>query len=214
MKVTITLNGVKETIEIPTSWGQVKFGEFMKVTKAGGDFVEVLAVFTKTDAETLRKALIVNLDLVIAAFGFMKSPIQPVFNHKILGYDVPKDLGFETVGQFADAKKAIEGTKDCESYPLICAIYACKSKHGVYDWEKAEAMKDEFMNAPAVEVLAIGNFTLMKLAALIQSTGIPSQKANTRLKKYRLVLKGWLMRMAFMVRFYIWKKKQALKGLN
>lgn len=217
MKVTITLNGVKEQIEIPTGWtGEtpVTFDQLQRVTKAGDDFAEILSVFTKTPADTLRKALIINLDLVIAAFGFLKTPIVPIIPDKILGYDLPKDLGFETIGQFADAKTALEENKGLEAYPLLCAIYACKAKHGEYDWKKAEAMKEEFLHAPAVEVLAIGNFTLLKLTALMKSTGRPSRTGSTPMKRFKLALRGWLARTGFTVRYYIWKKKQDLKGLN
>lgn len=210
MKITITLNNIKIEREVPTSWDEVKFHQFIKVMKAKENFAEVLSVFVDIPAETLEKAKIINIDKLIQVFGFLKTEVPMIKPKTILGYEVPKDLGFETIGQFQDLKKAASESKGPEKFPLMCAIYCTKP----YDWKVAEEKQNEFLNAPATEVLALGNFTLVKLIGLNLSKGINSQNQNTLLKKFRLAFKGWRMRMGFTVRFFLWKRRQAIAGKN
>ena len=115
----------------------------------------------------------------------------------------------DTVEQYEDLKQSLRESKDfepkqqLEQYALYCAIYACRQEFGDYDIKKAESMVKYFYNAPAMEVLAVGNFTLLKLIGLKRRTSGFSPKPSTRLKRWRLALTGWLKLMAFSLRYAI-----------
>lgn len=203
----ITLNGVKVSKDIPTAWDQVSFKDFLAL----GDNKELtaLTVFTGIDAATLKKSSITNLNALLNALAFLKTEV-PLFKYpkKILDFDVRQDLGFETFGQYSDIKDELDkgkmGMELIQQYPLMCAIYTAKQP---YDFKEAEKNAELFMNAPCVEVLAVGNFLLMKLVGLSRSTDPNYPNHLTRLKKLKLALRGWLSRLAFTVRYYILKRK-------
>lgn len=206
MKITATLNNVKIERTIPTGWEQVTFGQLIELSDCGDDRAKALSVFLKIDAETIRKAQIVNLDSVLAVLSFLETDIFTVVPPKILGYELPKDLGFETVGQYQDLKenlKLSQGLTNKEAlakYPLYVAIYACKAKHGHYDWRLAEDMADEFLQAPCTEVMGIGNFTLAKLIGSTVNIKKNSQSQNTLMKRFRLALTGLRLRLGLLAR--------------
>lgn len=202
----ITLNGVKVSKDIPTKWEEVKFKDFLLIQD--NKELTALSVFTGIEPETLKKANITNLNSLLKAIAFLKSEI-PLFKYpkKILTYEIRQDLEFEAFGQYSDIKEIVESGKTgidlIKEYPMLCAIYTTKP----YDFKVAESRIEEFNNAPVTEVLAIGNFLLMKLIALRTTTEVNSLKHLTPLKKLKLVLKGWLSRLAFRVRYFILKRK-------
>lgn len=231
MKVTIILG--KSTIhrDIPISWEQVTFGQFLELGKCGNNKIKQIAFFTGTDYELLRKARIVDIDTVLNVLNFLtvrhellhiddEHPLtlEIITRHlpkKILKYALPKDLKSEEVQLYLDLQNYVFETgklpkeEQLARYTIYCAIYACSAPnaYGKYDWEYAEKMKDEFLHAPCVEVLAVGNFTLLKLIALNLSTGQTSPKASYLIKKFRLVLAGWRIRMVLFLRSFNLKKK-------
>lgn len=215
MKFTITLNGVKIEKEIPTSWDGVKFWQFIKLAKENETSeLKALSLFTGIDEQTLRKARITGLESVIAALSFIRSQITYNVPKQILGYDIPKDLGFETFGQYVDLKdeldKGKKGIELLDQFPLFIAIYTMKD----YDFKKAEELAPEFLNAPCTEVMAVGNFILMKLIVSRMTTGIKSLKEGSRLRRWLLALQTWLLNTAFTVRFYFWKKRLRLTEMR
>jgi len=209
MKVTIELNRVKVTKDIPISWDQVNFGQFLELSEAGKDIAKILSVFTGVEAETIRKAKIHNLDSILKVISFIeKENINSKIPDEILGHKIPQNLQFESIGQFEDLKleaaKIKDNTKESlMAYTKFCAIYATNP----YDYKEAEKLAPTFLGAPCGEVVAIGNFTLLKL---IESNDITLSKAlQQRLhpKKWKLALIAWLARLGFTVRFYLWKRK-------
>lgn len=219
MKTEIVLKGPTpetKTIDLPTSWHNVTYGQFLKVQDLSGNIAGIISLFTGISEEQIRVAKIQNLDAIILAMGFLNTEPPNTKPLKILGYDIPADLGFETIAQFEDLKDTLKKAKDMSvkdhlnNYPIYCAIYACKE----YDWKKAEAMAHEFLNAPCPEVLGIGNFTLAKLIGLTLSTGQNSQKPNTPWKKFKQVLTAFRIRLVFMVRFFTWRKKPVTVAKN
>jgi len=217
MNIELELNGVKITRKIPTSWAgpdAVTFGQFIDIEPLQQDKVKVLAYFLGMDNVTLRKARITGLEAILLALGFLNTQPDLSIPEKIMGHPVPKDLAFETIGQYADLRddlkntQGMSGLERLKRYPLYCATYACKP----YDWQKAEEMKEKFMNAPAGEVLAIGHFTLVKLIGLSAPTKPTSPTPPTRLKKLRQGLTVWVRNTGFMARYYIWRGKQVIAG--
>ncbi len=222
MNITITLNGLKVHKDIPESWSQVKFKHFLKLHDHPKDPVTnqwdnsvILSVLTGIDVETIKKAKITNVDDLLLVLSFFQKDSPLIVPETILGYNVPKDLGFETVAQYEDLKLHLKEAKENKAtevqlmanYPLYCGIYACSQKYGEYDWEKAGYMVEEFMEAPATEVLAIGNFTLLKLIGLNLGIRRDAPKPITRLKNWRLVLKCWVMSLVLPVQLRIWKRR-------
>ena len=243
MIVTITLNGVTVTKKIPTSWAEVKFKDLEQITKNPQDTTAILSILTEIDVETLKRAKIANVDDIILALAFFQKDAPLVVPDKILGYPIPKDLGFETTMQYEDLKLHLKELKDkkvtdqemLSYYPLYCAIYACTQKNqawlddfnkrhefvgdkaitlGTYHWLIAQEMAAEFNEAPATEVLAIGNFTLLKLIGLNLGikNGVPIRL--TRKMKLMLVLKSWVKSLVLPVQLHIWKRRLRTKKVN
>lgn len=165
----ITLNGVKVQKDIPTKWEEVKFKDFLLIQD--NKELTALSVFTGIEPDTLKKAQITNLNSLLKAISFLRTEI-PLFKYpkKILNYEIRQDLEFEAFGQYSDIKEIVESGKTgidlIKEYPMLCAIYTTKP----YDFKVAESRIEEFNNAPVTEVLAIGNFLLMKLIELRTTT--------------------------------------------
>jgi hypothetical protein len=218
MKITITQNNLKYEKEIPTCWEEVTFKQFVEMAECGDDYAKLLSVFTGIDPEILRKAKIYSLDSIIRVLQFLGTKPADVVPKTILGYNIPKDLGTESIQQFEDLKKEIRDSKDMEAkdqllkYPLYVATYCCAQEYGEYDWKRAENMAKRFENAPALEVLAVGNFTLMKLIELKFNIKDFYRKPNTHKKNWRLALSVWVRHMVFSVRLFLWKRKHSTDG--
>ena len=200
IKLTAELNGVKVERDIPVRWEEVTYRQMLELDTPSQS--KALSIFTGQSEEALLKAKIRNLDVVINALSFLNSEIPLVqFPKEIAGYPVRQDLGFEAFGQYTDIKaeveKGFQGIELLKQYPIMCAIYVTKP----YDFTEAEKKVEEMLNAPCTEVLAVGNFLLMKLIALNKSTSQISQSRSILPKKWRLALKGWLSRLAFRVRY-------------
>lgn len=206
--------------EIPTDWSGVTFEMFLKLVDCKTES-ERLAVFIGMDAETIRTAKIKGFDSVMTALAFTngEAPLVAV-PKKILGYDVPKNLELEQVGRYEDLKLILasfpqEGKLNIDSirkYVDLCGVILQPDYMDSND-EQKEAFAKRFLNAPCLEVLAIGNFLLWKLIALRMGIKTHSLTSNTPMKKFRLALIVWLKRLVFTVRFYFWKRKAGLTGI-
>lgn len=213
MKITIELNKVKVTKDIPISWEEVTFRQFLDLAEAGNDRAKILSVFTGIEPDTLRKARITNFDKINTLLGFVERNDISIdrIPQKILGYKIPKNLELETIGQFEDlklqAKSITDNSKESlAAYTRMCAIY-CVSP---YDWSEAERIAPYFMDAPCGEVLAVGNFTLMKLMPLNKSGLKNLLKPNSIRKRLKLAMIAYINRLAFTIRYYTWKRKLRL----
>lgn len=211
MKITMTMNGITVHKEIPTSWGGVTFEEFIELAKCQ-TVTDKLSVFTGIDVETLKKAKINNLYQIIGLLSFTETkPEVSKIPEAIAGYRMPSNIETDEIGRFEDlkleaAKINQEDLESVSAYAMFCAIYATDP----YDYKEAEKLKDVFMKAPCEEVVAIGNFTLLKLIELNNPGLLKPQSQSSLLKKWRLVMRGWLSRLAFTVRYYSWRRKLRL----
>jgi hypothetical protein len=213
MKIEIQLNGTKQEKEIPTKWEEVSFQKFLKLTTCGDDTVKIISLFTDIDEETLKKAKISNLESLITLLGFLKTEMNLNIPDTCQGYKIPKNLEFETIGQYQDLKAEaliLSQTNSFDQYALFCAIYATNP----YDYKKAEELKSVFMDAPCTEVMAIGNFTLAKLAELTTGIKAKSLLPNIHRKKFWQGLTDWLRSLVFIARYYIWRRKLHLPESN
>lgn len=213
MKVTISLNGVSIKKDIPTSWDEVSFKDFLELEKAGKDHISAISLFTGMDYETLCRSKIMDMDTVMRVLGFLFTPAVPVVPKTILKYTVPKNLEFEQVQMYIDLKNYVNESasltplEQLERYALYCAVYTCSQPYGKYSWEYAEQMKDEFLTAPCTEVLGIGNFTLLKLIGSKAGIDLTSPKVTSLRMKLKLVLISWRIRMVLFLRSFNLRKK-------
>lgn len=211
MRISMTMNGVKIQKEIPTSWKDVSFKNFLQLAKCQS-ITDKLSLFTGIESSTLLKAKINNLDSIIKILSFTEqSPQVDQIPETIQGHKMPKNLELEEIGRFEDlkleaAKIKADDPDSVDVYAMFCAIYALEE----YDYDKAKELKDVFLNAPCEEVMAIGNFTLVKLIGLNNPGLLRTQKPTSRLRSWRLAIKGWLSRLAFTARYYSWKRKLRL----
>lgn len=215
MKFTATLNGVKVTKEIPTSWDQVTFRQYLDLVDVQNSPQDVLAAFVGVDVQTLSKVKIVGLDAILHCLAFVKVPPALNVPKEIKGFKVSKNLEFETTGQFKDAESIVQSMKteggnlpkeDQLKYLDLVAIFAMPNYMDAEPEEQQE-FAQQFMDAPCGEVLAIGNFTLLKLIGLKLNINPDSLSKPGPLKRLRLVIKIWQKNLAFSLR-YAWLKRK------
>jgi len=210
-------NQERVKIEIPTGWHQVTFKQYLELKKAGKNLnqVNILAIFTGLEKELIEKAQIKNLSAVTACLAFMTKPPVYLCPTSILGYPVVENLDTESVAQFSDLQEICKGFTDDEThnmtlFPLIVATYAVNP----YDFKEAEKIQDQFLYAPCTEVLAMGNFTYLRLHALSNGIVPTSPQADTRLNRLKLALVDWLRNLASSIRYYTWKRSLPLSERN
>lgn len=219
MKFSATLNGKTVTKDIPTSWDPVTFRQYIELVDVQGDPNGVLSAFTGIEAETLKRVKIVGLDAILHAISFVNVPPANTKPATILGYKVSKDLEFETTGQFKDAQMVIGSMsltpetkvlskEDQLKYLDIVAIFAMPDYlDATAEQQKEFALK--FLDAPCSEVLAIGNFTLLKLIGWSLNIRPDSLNRIGPLKRWRLAIQVWVKSMVFQLRYARLKKKLA-----
>lgn len=211
--MTIKLNGKDG---IPVNWDGVTFGQFLKL-KDCKDHADILALFLKMDAKTLRTAQIKNLPDVIQALKFMDRPMPFILPRSINGYLIPKDLNFETIGQFEDlkelAKKVGEKGENIAVYADMVTVYAMPDYNRANQEQRDEFTK-QILNSPCTEVMAVGNFTLAKLIELSLPGSKTFRKVNILMHRFKLVLKSCRANLAFWARYFLWKKKLRTKGMS
>lgn len=216
MKITATLNGVKITRDIPTSWDKVTFRNFVDLASLGDDMTKIISYFTVIDEATLKKVKIKNLDTVLSALSFLNTPPDmETIPETILGHKLPKNLEFESIGQYEDVKALIVkmqgmGTDAISLYPQIVGTYAMPE----YDGLKVDDFSQQFWTAPCGEVLAIGNFTIAKLSGSKKHTRKAFHLGAILPKKWRLAIKGWLTNLAFSLRYSLWKRRHRTQETN
>lgn len=207
MKFDIILNGVKVSKDIPTTWDQVSFRQFVKIS--GKDFNGIISVLTDVPEETLKLARIKNFDVLLSCLSFMQKPVDQLMPSTICGLPVPKSLEDEAAARYGDlqgiTKQFIKDDNigNLQHYPLIVATYVTKSP---YDCKEAEALAEKIWDAPCGEVLAIGNFTLARLIASKSGMLDSSHLEGTLKNRLRRATINWLTRLAFSIRYGTWKR--------
>lgn len=192
--ITFMINGL--TTQIPSTWNDLTFDQFLKVSESKGSVTEMIALFTGIDIETLKKASIEGLNQVMISLAFLKKSPEFTGNPVKIGpYKLPLnskrefDIQFESLAQFEDMRaimnavpegNAIETLKGMAKY---CAIYLQKIRDKSYDQDKAMAMVEEVHQMPAHEVIAAGSFFFLKLLSLSTGTDLNSLTMTPNQKK-------------------------------
>ncbi len=205
--VTLQLNGVKLSKNIPTGWEHVTFKQFIELSKAGADWNKIVSVFTRIAPETLAKAEIKGAQTLIQLLGFVFRPLPDYGIPKIvLGHQMPDNLELNSVARYQDLEAILKTFGDdnlanVEKYPLITATYAVNP----YDFQEAEKLAPAFLDAPALEVLAVGNFTLVNITALRSNMPINYLREASLLSRLRQAMKNFTNRLVLTLRYYSWK---------
>lgn len=219
-----------KTDHLPYSWDDVSFGQalsLIKLQEAKGqvklDTADVLGYFLNIKPETLRMAKTTNLEEVIGRLAFTNSKPPEIKPRSINGFLIPTDLNFQSICRFEDLKELVIktippegeefGSKHMENYPAMVAIYAMPDYENATPQQREQFAK-QFYNAQVGEVLAIGNFTVKKFSELSQPGSRRFPKLRTLIHKLRLALKGFSARLAFSLRFFLWKKKHRINAVN
>ena len=205
---------------IPGKWDDVTFAQFLAMDGCK-DTTDYLALFLKVERETLMKARIINLEEAILALKFLSQPMPNYLPDSIMGFIIPKNLKLETVCQYEDVKDIVskippEGklkAKDLTLYLDLCAVYAMPGYVDATQEQRDEFAK-RFLNAPCWEVMAVGNFTWLKLIESTMKSVHKSPKVITVLNRFRLVMKVYRARMAFFIHSFSWKRKLHTKGMS
>jgi hypothetical protein len=222
MTIKITLNGLTYEKNIPTSWDQVTFGQMLAMKDCKTP-TETFAALVGIDVETLKQARIKGADKVIGILSFLKETNINAgeLPKEILGYKIPQNLEFEWVQVYENLKAEIDEAKEAheagdefalmKKYPLFVAMFGYPHTYDTFNIEKIEELAPYFLTAPVGEVLAVGNFTLLKLTGLRLGINPLSQKRLTPWRRFKLVLIVWLRHTVSLVRWYLWKKKLDIK---
>jgi len=206
-----------KTVNIPTRWEEVTFRQLLAINECKDDWLKIFGVFLEEPSDTIGNARAESgtLDELLICLSFLTTTEIPKgVPTSILGYALPKDLGFETIGQYQYIREDVASTASLNAneqirrYALYCAVYAQpQTNGGEFDFEKAEAMAEQFMNAPAMEVLAVGSFTLLKLIGLSRPINDVSRKEFTLMKRWLLGIRAWLIFTVSTVRLWLWRKR-------
>ncbi len=216
MKFQIIINGKTENRDITINWDGVSFRKCLELREVKNDNVtKILSILLDIDEATIRRSKIVNFAEVESKLSFMSKQMEYIWPSTILGHKVPKLLEFETTGQYEDSKLLLKNfptkpeeitTEHFKSYVDLIAIYIMPNYVDSTEEEKTK-FASQFWDAPCSEVLAIGNFTFLKYIGSIVHINPSSHLLSTPIRKFRLVIKVWLKRMAFSVRYFMWSRK-------
>jgi len=193
-------------LKIASSWEDVTFKQYMDIFDLGDDYADLLRIFTGLPKETIQKARIKGLDHVLTAISFLNAP--PDYTNRtvteLCGTKMPKDVTLEHLGPFEDMREVIKKdlgfieAKDIKSSAACkaeyCSIYLQYTR-GEYDFTKAKALIPEVMTAPAMDVLQLGSFFLIKLLSLNSNTTKISPTMRKSRKKSKPTSKHYTKRL-------------------
>lgn len=201
-------------VEIETSYSELTFGKYIKITEMGlrGDKVEVkrsdiLAVMLGIPVETVRKAKFSGLDPVLKALSFVfdTTPRIEEFPTRVGEYKIPKDITnysveqFETMAKYAQnaAKPEVSIIDKLKMNAMYCAIY-CQPLNGEdFDEEKAQWLAEKFLSYPCEEVMSAGLFFMLNYRSLKENLPMSYLYRNIPLKRKRPGLDAFLRRSGF-----------------
>lgn len=222
MTVYITIAGKRTPKEIPTAYDQLSFSRFLELSPAIGNPSKILSILTGVEEEIINRSVIENLSEVLQILSFLNYDMIHVLPQKIIvegkEYPIPKDLEFKTIAQYEDLKAIMnkfgsDNLENAKLYPSLIATY-CVDYSVLGAWKMAEDLAPKLFDLPCTEVMAIGNFTLVKLIALKGNVKPHFPLVGIQASKFKLAMIVWLKRLAFTIRYYLWKSRHPSIGPN
>lgn len=185
-----------QEVSIPTQWEEVTLIQYCEILKSPPSSISLVSIFTGIDYETLKSSLIIGLDQVLIAIQFTHKPPTIPMPTQVGPFKISNpDIKFESLAMFEDMKQAmIKAPKDLpgliRSYADICALYLQKQRDGEYSYQKAKEMVKEVEKYPAVQVIGLASFFLMKLIGLTSGIVPSSQSSPQNQKKKQRVTRN------------------------
>jgi hypothetical protein len=181
-------------VQIPSSWDEVTFGQFLKLVDAK-DYTQILSAVLDMPPEIIAKADFVGLRHVYRALKFVQTqaPVEQ-YPKKIGKYEIPKDISFQSVGQFEALRNEIIKAQgmDLHGQTKALAVYAaiyCQPQNGdEFDIEKSYWLSESFMSYPCTEVMSAGSFFRDNLLSI--TSGLPLTYLRKNLPR-RKSTPGW-----------------------
>jgi hypothetical protein len=220
----IIINGEKVSKEIPEAYHLLSWRKFISVAYCDKYPVNerqsrIISALTDIPFEDILSAKIKNFDVFLSCISFLQYEMTLIIPTTIQKYPVPTNIEDEAAARYGDIQEIINRfgenkLKNVELYPEIVSRYICPSP---YDWKIADKIALELQEAPCSEVMAIGNFTLTRLAASKNGILKTFPREATRLSKWKQVILIWLKSLDSSIRFALWKRSlpsSARKYLN
>jgi hypothetical protein len=190
--VEAKVNG--KPVKIPSNWDEVTFGQFLKLIDCK-DYTHILSVVLDMPPDIIAKADFVGLRHVYQALNFVQTqaPVEQ-YPKKLGQYEIPKDISFQSVGQFEALRTEIikAQSSDLLGQTKALAVYAaiyCQPQNGdEFDIEKSYWLSESFMNYPCTEVMSAGSFFRDNLLSI--TSGLPLSYLRKSLAK-RKSTQGW-----------------------
>lgn len=204
--IKATING--NTVEFPTSWEEVKFGQYLKLITAKTD-TETMCAFLDLDQETIRKATFKGLEMVKSRMNFLKEP--PLIDEKptkLLDYIFPQDITFESVERMETLSKYAQEAARSEDIFIqneMLAMYAAIYCVREFDEEKAKYLAKQYLDAPCLEVMSAGTFFHASILSLETGLTMNYLRRNIPMKKSKPGLKALMKRLGFTRPSIMWR---------
>lgn len=207
LPVTLTLNGVKVNKNIPTSWEYVTFRQFLDLVGKETD-EEIISVLLGIDLETVKKARFTNLSMIKAMIQFTRGKLEYELPKSILGYTIRPNIEIEEIQRYADLESILkgfgeDGKENMKQFPLMVTTYIVEP----YNFKDAENMAPAFLDAPALEVLAVANFIRTNIIVSKAITPVILQLAALQRRRSRLVMRSFIARLVFSVYWFFLKRR-------
>lgn len=166
--------GEKQDVNIPTSWGDVTYKQFLRIVNKPPDGFEIYAILLGLTVEQVKKFSIESMNRIVAMCEFLNTPlnmegIDPDKTITIDGviYTYKKDIGHEAIGVYEDWKAELKTRENATQYDLIPMTLAhfLRPVGEQYNYQLVEERSELFMNLPCTKAIALGNFFFQNMSA-------------------------------------------------
>ena len=150
--IQANLRGV--LIDIPTSWNDVPFKNYIKFLDGGFEPKSVVMALTSITPKDYDKLTIADLGAINMALSFTTEPPNAFLSDE----EIKKiDIGFESYGKLEVCKaKLIEVDANYKALTTLCNVY----------------LERDISNEPTATIYPIGCFFLTKLVGFLKDTSV------------------------------------------
>lgn len=213
-------------IELPESWDEVSFSQFIKLQECDNVDLNAVSILTGVSKEDWAQSNDTSLYYYCMnkISTWIKSgldDINEIETRKIRWMSKELefgDIGENTVAQFEDVKillgkyEELYKTKPFDAmemyYPLICSIYLQpKASKEKYDYSKAKELVSQIKELPAPMVIGVVNFFLMRYIVSVSGIKPNVQKGSSLWKRLKQGLVTYIKRLALRLYLTAWQKE-------
>lgn len=172
-------------VNLPTSWDEVTYAQYVELALMQNDLVGQVAYLIGMDRETLNSATFSDgLDHVFKNTKFLTKFEIEEYPDKLGRFTPGRDI--KTMWQLNEMTKVVEtiNTEDLrgilQSIPRIAAIQVLEQP---FDSEKAVYLAGELMKLPCTEVYSTGNYFFAKAMSLVYRKPIDTFRKHIPIRK-------------------------------